>query len=248
MAERLITAWTADRKNGEVIQPHSHDHHELVCYLSGNADGSIGGVPYRTRAGSFALIPAEVPHDERHRADGSVLCIGFLTDRPVARLTADDRDGAVTSIARAILTESIEQRAGYADMLRARLLELLITLARADSDGRELKDLEYIAARLRENGHEKIAFPQLAEQLHLSYDYFRHRFRARFGLSPQKYLLRCRIETARRLLAEGPLSCTEIAYRCGFSGSSQFAMLFRRETGMTPTAFREACRAERQNG
>ena len=53
---------------------------------------------------------------------------------------------------------------------------------------------------------------------------------------------------AQRLLAEGALSCTEIAYRCGFSGSSQFAMLFRRETGMTPTAFRAACRSERQNG
>ena len=49
-----------------------------------------------------------------------------------------------------------------------------------------------------------------------------------------------------RLLAEGSLSCTEIAYRCGFSGSSQFAMLFRRETGMSPTAFRAACRAERE--
>ena len=44
---------------------------------------------------------------------------------------------------------------------------------------------------------------------------------------------------AEKLLSGSDESCTGIAERCGFSDSSQFAMLFRRETGITPTGYRK---------
>ncbi|THJ74139.1 helix-turn-helix domain-containing protein [Candidatus Frankia alpina] len=47
-----------------------------------------------------------------------------------------------------------------------------------------------------------------------------------------------RIDVARRRLTESELTVTEVAQLCGFSSSSQFSTAFRRETGMSPRAFR----------
>jgi len=49
-----------------------------------------------------------------------------------------------------------------------------------------------------------------------------------------------RIDVARRRLADGDLSVTEIARLCGFSSASQFSTAFRRETGMAPRTFRRS--------
>ena len=63
--------------------------------------------------------------------------------------------------------------------------------------------------------------------------------------SPVSYLLTYRLHEAQKLLRQTDLSITEAASASGFNGSSYFAEIFRRETGMTPGQ----CRTEsRQQG
>ena len=76
--------------------------------------------------------------------------------------------------------------------------------------------------------------------MHISYDYFQHRFKEIVGESPQQFLVRKRVEAAEGLLADGTLSCTEIAYQCGFSNSAQFSAIFKREKGITPRQYQQA--------
>ncbi len=52
------------------------------------------------------------------------------------------------------------------------------------------------------------------------------------------YLNRYRIQQARQLLKNTHKSITEIALDVGFSSSSYFSRIFRRETGMSPEAYR----------
>lgn len=61
------------------------------------------------------------------------------------------------------------------------------------------------------------------------------------NLSPLRYLNRLRMQKARRLLATaGPgASILDIALACGFSSSQYFAAQFRKETGLTPSRYRE---------
>jgi AraC-like DNA-binding protein len=60
------------------------------------------------------------------------------------------------------------------------------------------------------------------------------------NLSPMKYLNRCRVERAKKLLAATPKrSVTDIAFECGFESSQYLATVFRQATGLSPRAFRQ---------
>ncbi|MGH2368025.1 MAG: helix-turn-helix domain-containing protein [Chloroflexota bacterium] len=60
------------------------------------------------------------------------------------------------------------------------------------------------------------------------------------GVSPHQYLLRLRLEAARRLLVETGLSVTGVCFEVGFQHPSHFAASFRRTFGVTPVRFRHA--------
>jgi AraC-like DNA-binding protein len=55
-----------------------------------------------------------------------------------------------------------------------------------------------------------------------------------------------RLELAQRYLADAELSLAEIAFRLGFAEQSGFARAFRRWTGSTPIAYRQARHASRR--
>lgn len=64
-------------------------------------------------------------------------------------------------------------------------------------------------------------------------------FRRYFHLSPSEYVGRCRIWRARKLLVASRLTLAEIAIEVGFSDQSHLTHAFRRETAMTPGAYRK---------
>ncbi len=68
---------------------------------------------------------------------------------------------------------------------------------------------------------------------------FYRQFQDATGNTPAAYLRKLRLEEACRLLTETAASITAIAERCGFSSANYFALFFRRETGLTPTAWRK---------
>jgi AraC family transcriptional regulator len=67
-------------------------------------------------------------------------------------------------------------------------------------------------------------------------------FRRSFGLSVGEYVRRLRIERAAAQLAASDLSLATIALTAGFADQSHFSNRFRRETGMSPSAYRRAVR------
>ena len=91
-----------------------------------------------------------------------------------------------------------------------------------------------------------------SEQLVTMSGYGRSRFFALFrneiGLTPADYIVRERIALAKDLLRTQPdLTATEIAKRTGFSSPSFFTLNFRKQTGLTPTAFRAGISAKHKN-
>ena len=67
---------------------------------------------------------------------------------------------------------------------------------------------------------------------------FYRQFQDATGRTPAAYLRVLRLEEARRLLTETDATIAAIAERCGFSSANYFALFFKRETGLTPTAWR----------
>jgi AraC-like DNA-binding protein len=77
---------------------------------------------------------------------------------------------------------------------------------------------------------------QVAQDLGVSYETFRKRFRTRFGLSPQQYRIRRVMQLAAVLLTEERLSVKETAARVGFGDPYYFSRTFRKVTGRSPSA------------
>lgn len=83
---------------------------------------------------------------------------------------------------------------------------------------------------------------QIAERLGLGYTWFRRMFRQYTGVPPAQYMLQQKILRAKELLAASGMTISEVAYRLRFENPGQFATLFRKKTGMTPTDFRRRAR------
>ena len=67
-------------------------------------------------------------------------------------------------------------------------------------------------------------------------------FRRHTGLSPADYLARYRIRMARAMLEKTDRKISDISRECGFSSAQYFNAAFRRQTGLTPSAWRERSR------
>ena len=71
----------------------------------------------------------------------------------------------------------------------------------------------------------------------LSTSHFGRVFKVSFGVTPHQWVIKLRIQLAKRLLIEGKLSISHAAHRAGFANQSHFTRTFRRITGATPASW-----------
>jgi len=93
---------------------------------------------------------------------------------------------------------------------------------------------DYVNANLGE----RITLADIARVAGLSPMHFAARFRAATGHKPHEYLQLCRVERAKRLLAEGNRSLIDIAMEVGFRTQAHFTTVFKRFAGSTPHSWR----------
>jgi AraC-like DNA-binding protein len=85
---------------------------------------------------------------------------------------------------------------------------------------------------------QEYSITDLAKQAGLSVSRFKARFKAEVGVPPNEFVLRSKIEVAKRQLAGTTDSITQIAMRLGFSSSQYFATVFKRYTRQMPREYR----------
>jgi len=95
---------------------------------------------------------------------------------------------------------------------------------------------EYIDANLDRN----ISLAELAGIAQLSVFHFMRKFRAAFGCPPHSYVMRRRIEQAKRQLARRDIPLKVVAADCGFADQSHMTRVFRRALGATPAEYRNS--------
>ena len=71
------------------------------------------------------------------------------------------------------------------------------------------------------------------------------KFKALLGHSPHRQLVQQRIARAKHLLAESKIAISEVAEQAGFDNASYLSVAFRRETGLSPFAYRAKHGAQR---
>lgn len=85
---------------------------------------------------------------------------------------------------------------------------------------------------------EGMPIAELARRTNFSPWYFSKVFHAVYGMRPQQYAARMRLERASRLLATTSLPVTEVSAACGFDNPCSFARAFRARFGMTASEHR----------
>ncbi len=95
--------------------------------------------------------------------------------------------------------------------------------------------LDYIEANL----HSDLSLDDLAGCAGISKYHFARLFKNATRQTPHQYLIHQRIERAKRLLKRSDQSIGEIAFALGFESHSRFAVQFRRQVGITPSAYRK---------
>lgn len=79
---------------------------------------------------------------------------------------------------------------------------------------------------------------EAARDMGISREHFSRQFRKRYGVSPKQYLMKRRLGTLAELLQSSDKSIDELTLEIGFSGSSHAALFFKREFGMSMSAWR----------
>ena len=91
---------------------------------------------------------------------------------------------------------------------------------------------------INERYSELLGIDELAEGLQVNKSYLIRRFKKEVGVPPGRYLQTIRVGRAKKLLTKPQYTLEVIAALCGFSCANYFCKVFKKETGETPTAFR----------
>lgn len=111
---------------------------------------------------------------------------------------------------------------------------------RDSSEARNYNALRAVATEIDRRYAEPLSLDELARRAGMSKSTFKRTFTRLFEVSPGQYLLRVRLNAARRLLETTDRLISDVALDCGFYDQSHFSRLFRRARGLTPGAYRRA--------
>lgn len=233
-------------KSGAVAVPR-REFHALSFRLSGQITVETPESRLLSSAGELTFVPQGVSYRTEILENSRIYAVHFTTVDSYPKLAP-----AVITPPYPVALRNLfaglhaRYRVGLEHDLTclSMFYEILAETARAlptpdDGGGRSPK-LRAVKAQIdRRFDDPELSVAALAAQTGWSEVYFRRAFRAAFGTSPLAYIRRVQLENAKALLRTGYYSVTETATRCGFDSVSYFSYTFRRETGVTPSAYRE---------
>jgi AraC family transcriptional regulator len=259
----LMRHWTGG--SPDMIQP-ALDHHYIVQHLGGPKKvdrkrdgasvsavvdtGSLSIVPVGTQFKWHTQGPIEFAHLYLAPTMLSRMALRFdkFSDSLVDRVGC--RDPLLEMLYTAMLTE-IRKEDGveglYLDSLLETFVIKLLLEHSTSRSARATKPREVLAAyqlkRVMEFVETRLGTPialaDLANVAGGSVFHFSRAFRNTAGDTPYRYVLRRRIEHAKRMLGASDMPIAEVARACGFSSPANFAKTFSRFVGSTPKRFRQ---------
>lgn len=205
---------------------------------------------YTLQAGEiFVIRPGEVTYYEADMRDPwEYMWAGFDCAPPFAALLEQD----VLRLPGAL--QNFSRIAGCGDMpakewrICAQLYELFAELdaARGPAQGHGGNYVGQAVNYIESNYSQPMRVQDIAAGLGLNRSYFCRFFRQQTGLSPQEYIVSCRLAKAAQFMTEHGMSQEEAARQAGYPDVFSFSRMFRRKYGMPPGRY--AARARQKQG
>lgn len=230
-------------------------------------EGNRPWIKHRIKRGSFFLTSGGAPYDCRWKAVGSEEFLSMtvfialpLLQRALEEVFGEDAakarlkdisaftDAKLNSMMESVHEELLRKKAsplflqGIAQAIAIHLARNYAELAnesRSGSPSLPGYKLKQITDWMAENLAEEFNLDRLAARAGLSKFYFNRLFKNALGVSPSRYQINLRMDEAKRLLRETKRTVVEIALEVGYANPSHFAQLFRKETGLAPSDYRQ---------
>jgi AraC-like DNA-binding protein/ligand-binding sensor protein len=206
----------------------------LIIQAMQMSDPSVVAAAVRDFLAAATPIGAGVSHLQKSR--------GLLTwacEHVAREITSLGIDAAVANAAKETALQMIlaspstfqmsEAFSGFVGRLRQDMSQLF--------SQREEKIVLETQRLVRELGPERVTIQELARSLQLSAGHLGRVYSRTTGHTLEEYLIRQRLEMARRLLLDPRLHVAEVADRCGFCNPAYFASVFKKHMHCTPRAF-----------
>ncbi|MEX2980917.1 AraC family transcriptional regulator [Streptomyces sp. C36] len=157
-------------------------------------------------------------------------------------------DGAgIGALVRSMERECVAKADGYVSVLEAYLHILLVRALRlpaarehGTATGRAAEVSRTFGLLLTESAGAEGSVGAYAARLGVSVGYLNEVVKQATGRTPGELVRAARLLEAKRLLAGSGLGVGQVARRVGFTDPAYFCRFFRRETGISPGAFRRA--------
>ena len=108
----------------------------------------------------------------------------------------------------------------------------------AQKGGLSRSDLRRVLEYVDENLDRDIRLQELAALTDLSVFHFARSFRQSVGSTPHQYIVNMRVQKAKTLLMPPEWSIQQIASATGFADGGHLSKIFRKSTGVSPSAWR----------
>lgn len=230
------------------VELHRHAWCQALVYLRGAGVQTIGHTKARIEPGSLVVLPPGRPHAFVRSRGRTPLCV--LVDFRLKG--AKTRPPVVRSLSRSELAQLGQQvaslvnlQAGGGQALRLEgavpVLQILVMLLRAagwiDRVGSAGKRPGNPAiAQLLGRVSETDSLADAARQSGYHRDHLNRLVKQEIGLTLGQYRAQQRLAKAKELL-RGAMQVAHVGSTVGFPDQSYFARWFRRQTGLTPTAW-----------
>lgn len=220
------------------------DFYSLSYRKSGSTELICDGKTIKSESGAVTFVPRAIQYSHIVKKPSDIIAIHFNIAENI------DTDIAVISPKNIAEIEYIFNSllnswkhnpvSGNISCLLQiyRVLSVLCTSELKKSSYRIYRALEPAIGYIRQNyTNSDFSIVSLAELSGFSEAYFRRLFEQAFEISPVKYIIKLRMDCAKRLLETGFYTVSEVAYRSGFESSSYFCTQFKKETGITPKQY-----------
>ncbi len=227
------------------VQPHAHEHWELVYCTGGIGVFQLeGGVRLEYRAGQMVAIPPGVRHANRSQEGFTNLHIRMGDPSFPFQSAFRVSDGGEQHLLSAFVQAKYYYLSDIKrqDMVLAALGDLIAChlIVLRDNTGYSQPVERLRGLIIRDYAQPDFALDQAIRSLPFHYDYVRKLFKKEVGLTPLEYMTKLRMKKARGMLSGlGATGYTvaEVAELCGYDNALYFSRVFKKQEGMSPSAF-----------
>ena len=240
-------------KEGRQIHRPDGRRDWLLFYIAKGSETFYFNKEETAGEGSFVIFaPGEKQchiHNEKKTAE--FYYVHFSADESfdvfgleTSKIYVTEPSARICDIFEEILSELQLKNVCYGTVCGCKLAEIFSRLKRKtvnskDPSHEEHKKIAHVVQYMYKNYGANESLDEYAAMCNMSKFHFLRTFEQMTGESPVAYKIKIRISHAKELLEDPTLSIGDIGAQVGYSSSSYFCDAFKKETGMSPAAYRK---------